>query len=139
MRVSGGTGAASPLGTVRPLASFRAPYEKLISLLCFFSIAPLAYTLHLRAAAASTVLPARRGCLHRAGEPPQWMLQQAGEGDEIHVMLRPPASCSCRCRTVSSLRRRRPPRRHASIRPSKALVARVCFKYFRCFILVLQK
>ena len=60
---------------------------------------------------------------------------------------RPTASCPCRCRTVRSMcpcstvrsmRCRRPPRRRASIRPSKDHVARVCFKCFRCLILMLQ-
>jgi hypothetical protein len=84
------------------------------------------------AATASTEL-ASGSSLHRDGEPPRRMLQQAGKRDEIRVTLHPPTSCSCRCRIASSMRRR-----HASIRPSKAYVARVCFKCFRCFIWMLQ-
>jgi hypothetical protein len=45
-----------------------------------------------------------RGRLHRISVPPRWMLQQAGEGDEIRVTLRSPRSCPCRCRTTSFMR-----------------------------------
>jgi hypothetical protein len=63
---------------------------------------------------------------------------QAGEGGKILVTPRPPASCSCRCRIARSMRRHRPPRRRAFIRPSKAHVARICFKCFKIFIRMLQ-
>jgi hypothetical protein len=95
------------------------------------------------ASPASTVLPHRRGRparsdrLHRASEPPQQMLQQVGEGDEIRVTPCPSASCPCRRRTARSMRCHRSPRRRVSIRPSKTHV-RVYFKCFRCFILMLQ-
>jgi hypothetical protein len=102
------------------------------------------------ASPASTVLsarrgqPARRDCLHRASEsrPPlpsrraSTMDAPASRGDKIRVTPRSPTSCSCSCccYTVRSMRRCRPPCRRASIRLSKAHVARVCFKCFRCFI-----
>jgi hypothetical protein len=81
--------------------------------------------------------------LHRAASsprpPPRRMLQQACERDEIRVMPRSPTSCPCHYCTVRSMRRCRPPHRRASIRRSKAHVARVCFKCFRCFSLNVAK
>jgi hypothetical protein len=90
---------------------------------------------------ATTVLPPRRGqpahrdCLHRASASTTDAPASSWGGWDC-VTPRPLASCLCRCRTARSMRRRRPPRRRASVRLSKAHVARVCFK---CFILMLQK
>jgi hypothetical protein len=76
VRVSGGMDVTSLLATVRLLAPVCAPYEK----------NNLSTVLLLHRAACLHRVPRLP---HRAGEPPQRMLQQAGNGRE-ELFVTPP-------------------------------------------------